>query len=90
MSDLYYLPPGTVPPMVMPFDLTAGIPLCLLSVSSATHDETTLYDIAYFQLRNRLQGISGVVAPAVYGGKLRAHPRRTWTGKAEVALALAA
>src|SRR5438093_4112262 len=71
MSDLYYLPPGTVPPMVMPFDPTAGIPLCLLSVSSATHDETTLYDIAYFQLRNRLQGIAGVVAPAVYGGKLR-------------------
>ena len=71
MSDLYYLPPGTVPPMVMPFDPTASIPLCLLSVSSATHDETALYDIAYFQLRNRLQGISGVVAPAVYGGKLR-------------------
>jgi multidrug efflux pump subunit AcrB len=26
MSDLYYLPPGTVPPMVMPFDPTASIP----------------------------------------------------------------
>ena len=48
MSDLYYLPPGTVPPMIMPFDPTASIPLCLLSVSSATHDETALYDIAYF------------------------------------------
>src|SRR5438552_1157748 len=71
MSDLYYLPPGTVPPMVMPFDPTATIPLALLSVSSPTLDETGLYDIAYFQLRNRLQGIPGVVAPAVYGGKLR-------------------
>src|SRR5216684_5521926 len=71
MSDLYYLPPGTIPPMVMPFDPTATIPLALISVSSPTFDETKLYDVAYFDLRNRLQGISGVIAPAVYGGKLR-------------------
>ncbi len=71
MSDLFYLPPGTIPPMVMPFDPTATIPLCLLSVSSQAFDETRLYDIAYFDLRNRLQGITGVIAPAVYGGKLR-------------------
>src|SRR5437899_11638534 len=71
MSDLYYLPPGTIPPMVMPFDPTASIPLCLIGVSSPTYDETKLYDVAYFELRNRLQGITGVIAPAVYGGKLR-------------------
>src|SRR5216117_4046301 len=71
MSDLYYLPPGTIPPMVMPFDPTASIPLCLLTVYSDTLDEKALYDIAYFKLRNRLQGIPGVIAPAVYGGKLR-------------------
>src|SRR5881397_573335 len=71
MSDLFYLPPGTIPPMVMPFDPTASVPLCLLAVSSETYDETKLYDVAYFDLRNRLQGIPGVIAPAVYGGKLR-------------------
>ncbi len=70
-SDLYYLPPGTIPPMVMPFDPTASLPLALLSVSSPSLDETKLYDIAYFDLRNRLQGISGVIAPAVYGGRIR-------------------
>jgi CzcA family heavy metal efflux pump len=70
-ADLFYLPPGTIPPMVMPFDPTASTPLCLLSVSSPTFDEAALYDIAYFDLRNRLQGITGVIAPAVYGGKLR-------------------
>ncbi len=70
-SDVYYLPPGTAAPMVMPFDPTAPLPLALLSVSSATKSEKELYDVAYFQLRNLLQGISGVVAPAVYGGKLR-------------------
>jgi len=71
MSDLFYLPPGTIPPMVMPFDPTASIPLCLISVSSPQFDETKLYDVAYFDLRNRLQSITGVIAPAVYGGRLR-------------------
>src|SRR5229473_8239457 len=71
ISDLYYLPPGTIPPMVMPFDPTATIPLCLISVSSPEFDETKLYDVAYFDLRNRLQGVTGVIAPAVYGGRLR-------------------
>ncbi len=71
VSDMFYLPPGTIPPMVMPFDPTASVPLCLVSVSSPTMSEKELYDIAYFELRNRLQSVSGVIAPAVYGGKLR-------------------
>jgi multidrug efflux pump subunit AcrB len=71
MSDMFYLPPGTIPPMVMPFDPTASVPLCLVSVSSPTMSEKELYDVAYFELRNRLQSIRGVIAPAVYGGKLR-------------------
>lgn len=71
VSDMFYLPPGTIPPMVMPFDPTASVPLCLVSVSSPSMDEKELYDIAYFELRNRLQSIQGVIAPAVYGGKLR-------------------
>jgi multidrug efflux pump subunit AcrB len=71
ISDLYYLPPGTIPPMVMPFDPTATQPLALLALSSATLDETALYDVAYFEIRNLLSGTPGVIAPAVYGGKLR-------------------
>ena len=71
MSDMYYLPPGTVPPMVMPFDPTASVPLCLVVVSNDQMDEQQLYDIAYYELRNKLQSIQGVIAPAVYGGKLR-------------------
>ncbi len=71
MSDMFYLPPGTIPPMVMPFDPTASVPLCLVSVSSPTMTEKELYDVAYYELRNQLQGIRGVIAPAVYGGVLR-------------------
>lgn len=70
-SDMYYLPPGTSPPMVMPFDPTAPLPIALLAVSSPTATEKELYDIAYFRLRNLLQGTPGVIAPAVYGGKIR-------------------
>jgi len=71
MSDLYYLPPGTVPPMVMPYDPTASTPLALLAVSSDSLGEKELYDIAYFELRNLLGSVKGIIAPAVYGGKLR-------------------
>ncbi len=71
MSDLFYLPPGTIPPMVMPFDPTASVPLCLVSVSNPDMTEAELYDLAYKNLRNNLQSISGVIAPAVNGGTLR-------------------
>jgi multidrug efflux pump subunit AcrB len=71
MSDMFYLPPGTIPPMVMPFDPTASVPLCLVSVSNPDMNDSELYDIAYKNLRNNLQSISGVIAPAVNGGALR-------------------
>ena len=71
MSDMFYLPPGTIPPMVMPFDPTASVPLCLVSVSNPDMNDSELYDVAYKNLRNNLQSISGVIAPAVNGGALR-------------------
>src|SRR5262245_49283816 len=71
MSDLYYLPPGTVPPMVMLFDPSAPMPTALLAASSDVLDEKESYDLAYFQVRNMLSGSPGVIAPAVFGGKLR-------------------
>ena len=71
MSDLYYLPPGTVPPMVMLFDPTAPLPTALLTASSDVLNEKEVYDLAYFNVRNMLSGSPGVIAPAVFGGKLR-------------------
>ena len=71
MSDMFYLPPGTIPPMLMPIDPTASLPLCLVVVDSPDMDEQQLYDIAYYELRNKLQSIRGVISPAVFGGKLR-------------------
>ncbi len=71
MSDLYYLPPGTIPPMVMLFDPSAPMPTALLAASSDVLDEKESYDLAYFNVRNMLSGSPGVIAPAVFGGKLR-------------------
>tara|TARA_B110000285_G_scaffold191374_1_gene219109 strand:+ start:819 stop:3926 length:3108 start_codon:yes stop_codon:yes gene_type:complete len=71
MSDMYYQPPGTLPPMVQPFDPTASKPLMLLTVSSEVKTGKELYDIAYYNLRQMLSGVEGIIAPAAYGGKLR-------------------
>ena len=71
MSDMYYQPPGTLPPMVQPFDPTASKPLMLLTVSSKVKSGKELYDIAYYNLRQMLSGVPGIVAPAAYGGSKR-------------------
>lgn len=71
VSDMYYQPPGTLPPMVQPFDPTASKPLMLLTVSSEVKSGKELYDIAYYNLRQMLSGVPGIVAPAAYGGSLR-------------------
>lgn len=70
-SDMYYQPPGTLPPMVQPFDPTASKPLMLLTVSSNAKSGKELYDVAYYKLRQMLSGVKGIIAPAAYGGSLR-------------------
>lgn len=71
MSDMYYQPPGTLPPMVQPFDPTASKPLMLLTVSSKTKSGKELYGLAYYNLRQMLSSVPGIVAPAAYGGTKR-------------------
>lgn len=72
LSNLRYLPPGTLPSIVMPFDPSATMPTCILSVSSPTMGEGELQDIGRYELRNAIQAVRGAVAPAVFGGKSRA------------------
>jgi len=57
--------------MVMLYDPTAPLPTAYLAASSDVLDETKVYELAYFNVRNMLSGTPGVVAPAVFGGKLR-------------------
>lgn len=70
LGTLPTLPPNTLPPVVVPFDPTATLPLGILSVRGA-FDETKLQDLARIDVRNMLGAVPGVVAPAVFGGKQR-------------------
>jgi multidrug efflux pump subunit AcrB len=68
------LPPGTLPPVVLPFDPTAMTPVCVVAVDSPDpkNNESVLYDVGRYEVRNMIMGIPGAVAPVVYGGKIRA------------------
>src|ERR687885_877160 len=66
------LPPGTLPPVILPFDPTGTTPVCLVALDSKTQPESILYDTGRYEVRNMIMGAPGAVAPVVYGGKLRA------------------
>ncbi len=67
------LPPGTLPPVVLPFDPTGMTPVCVVAVDSPdpANNESVLYDVGRYEVRNMIMGIPGAVAPVVYGGKIR-------------------
>src|SRR3954471_14190053 len=74
LASIPNLPPGTLPPVVLPFDPTATTPACLLAVDSAdpANNESVLYDVGRYEVRNFVMAIPGANAPVVYGGKIRA------------------
>ncbi|HUY93467.1 MAG TPA: efflux RND transporter permease subunit, partial [Pirellulales bacterium] len=67
------LPPGTLPPVVLPFDPTSTVPACLVALDShGTQTEAIMYDLGRYEVRNFIMASPGAVAPVVYGGKIRA------------------
>jgi multidrug efflux pump subunit AcrB len=71
LSTLPTLPPNTLPPVVLPFDPTATMPLGILTVQNPGMDEAHLKDTARIDVRNMLGAVPGCVAPVVVGGKDR-------------------
>jgi multidrug efflux pump subunit AcrB len=71
LGTLPTLPPNTLPPVVLPFDPTATMPLGVLTVSNPYMDEANVKDVARIQVRNALGAVRGCVAPVVVGGKDR-------------------
>ena len=65
------LPPGTLPPVILPYDPTSSIPVCLVALNSKTQGESVLYDTARYQVRMMIMSSRGANAPVVYGGKIR-------------------
>ncbi|HEV3146672.1 MAG TPA: efflux RND transporter permease subunit, partial [Gemmataceae bacterium] len=74
------LPPGTLPPVILPFDPTSVTPVCLVALDwpdpPTSYDErmleSTMYDTGRYEVRNMIMSQRGAVAPVVYGGRLRA------------------
>src|SRR5277367_2834200 len=66
------LPPGTLPPVVLPFDPTSTTPVALVTLDSETQTESILYDVGRYEVRNMIMQQPGAIAPVVMGGKLRA------------------
>ena len=66
------LPPGTLPPVVLPFDPTATTPVSLVALDSESEPESILYDVGRYEVRNMIMSNPGASAPVVFGGKLRA------------------
>src|SRR5262245_8864864 len=66
------LPPGTLPPVILPYDPTGVTPVCIVALDSKTQGEGILFDTGRYEVRNMVMGIRGANAPVVYGGKVRA------------------
>src|SRR6187402_3281872 len=66
------MPPGTLPPVVLPFDPTSTVPVSLVALDSPSEPEQVLYDVARYEVRNMIMTNPGAIAPVVYGGKIRA------------------
>jgi multidrug efflux pump subunit AcrB len=70
MAQLRRLPPGTLPPLVLKFD-ASSLPVCLVTLKGDGLNETTLRDLAQFQVRNQLAAVPGASVPQPFGGRYR-------------------
>ena len=66
------MPPGTLPPIVLPYDPTSSTPISIVAVSGSSHSEATLYDTGRYEVRPMIMNNPGAITPIVYGGKVRA------------------
>lgn len=66
------MPPGTLPPVVLPYDPSSTVPVSLVALDSPTESEQVLYDVGRYEVRNMLMSTPGAITPVVYGGKIRA------------------
>jgi multidrug efflux pump subunit AcrB len=70
MAQLRRLPPGTLPPVVLKFD-ASSLPVCLVTFKGEGLDETSLRDLAQFQVRNQIASVPGASVPQPFGGRYR-------------------
>lgn len=64
------MPPGTNPPLIVPY-VPSSVPVIQLVLASDTLNDGGLYDYARIQLRAQIQSISGLRLTLPYGGASR-------------------
>src|SRR5471030_1413110 len=70
MAQLRRLTPGTLPPVVLKFD-ASSLPVCLVTFKGEGLNETSLRDLAQFQVRNQIGSVPGASVPQPFGGRYR-------------------
>jgi hydrophobic/amphiphilic exporter-1 (mainly G- bacteria), HAE1 family len=70
MADLRHLPPGTLPPLVLPSG-ASSLPVVLVTVSGKGFRQAELRDQAQYNIRNFLATVEGASVPPPFGGKYR-------------------
>jgi multidrug efflux pump subunit AcrB len=70
MADLRHLPPGTLPPLILPSG-ASSLPVTLVTVSGKGLSQAQLRDQAQYNIRNWLATVSGSSVPPPFGGKYR-------------------
>jgi hydrophobic/amphiphilic exporter-1 (mainly G- bacteria), HAE1 family len=70
LASMRYLPPGTLPPIVLPFD-ASSLPVCLVTLKGQGLSESQLRDLGQFTIRNQMAGVPGASLPPAFGGKYR-------------------
>jgi len=64
------MPPGTTPPLIIPY-VPSSVPILQLVLASDTLTDGALYDYARIQLRSQIQSIPGIRLTLPYGGASR-------------------
>lgn len=64
------MPPGTNPPLIIPY-VPSSVPIIQLVLASDTLTDGALYDYARLQLRSQIQSIRGIRLSLPYGGASR-------------------
>src|SRR5579862_7318580 len=70
MASLRYLPPGTLPPVVMKFD-ASSLPVCLVTLKGEGLSEAQLRDLGQYTVRNQIANVPGSSVPPPFGGRYR-------------------
>jgi len=70
MADLRRLPPGTLPPVVLPFD-ASSLPVCLITLKANGLTEAQIRDLGQYQVRQEVTSVPVSSVPQPFGGKYR-------------------